>query len=233
MDRKREIRTIIIVLVGLLFLVLTHYYSESFEQIYNPKNYLSLHILFELISISIAFAIAMQGWMIFTHTLSRHRLFIGSLFLCIALIDILHVLSFKGMPFFIMENSVLRPTWFWVISRFLLAIALLVILAQKDRAIAMKYRPLVFFLSFAFFLGVGGFVYLGGDYLPVLMVEGVGVTPLKVGLEYVISFIFLCLIVMLIGSISEKERCCPFNVDCSGHLFLIFRDYFYFLSKCI
>ena len=179
MDRKREIRTIIIVLVGLLFLVLTHYYSESFEQIYNPKSHLSLHILLELISISIAFAIAMQGWMIFTHTLSRHRLYMGSLFLCIALLDILHALSFKGMPFFIMENSVLRPTWFWVISRFVLGISLLVILAQKDRAIAMKYRPLVFFLSFAFFLGVGGFVYLGGDYLPVLWLKGLVLLHLR------------------------------------------------------
>ena len=213
MDRKREIRTIIIVLAGLLFLLLTHYYSESFKQIYNPKNHLSLHILLELFSISIAFAIAMQGWMIFTHTLSRHRLYIGSLFFCIALFDIAHVLSFDGMPFFIVENSVLRPTWFWIISRFVLAISLLVILAQKDRAIAMKHRPLLFFLSFSVFLGIGGFVYLGGNYLPVLVVEGFGVTPLKVGLEYGISFIFLCLIVMLIVQYQKKKD--------AAHLMLI------------
>jgi len=205
MDRKREIRTIIIVLVGLLFLVLTHYYSSSFEQLYNPKNYLSIHILLELISISIASAIAIQGWMIFIHTLSRHRLYIGALFLCIALIDIVHVLSFNGMPFFITENAVLRPTWFWIISRFLLAISLFVILAQKDRAIAMKYRPLVFFLSIALFLGIAGVVYLGGDHLPVLVVEGVGVTPLKIGLEYCISFIFLCLIVLLLVQYRIKK----------------------------
>src|SRR3954447_5469930 len=69
----------------------------------------------------------------------------------------------------------------------------------------MKYRPLVFFLSIALFLGIAGVVYLGGDHLPVLVVEGVGVTPLKIGLEYCISFIFLCLIVLLLVQYRIKK----------------------------
>ena len=225
MDRKREIRTVIIVLVGLLFLVLIHQYFENFEQLYNPKNYLSIHILLELISISIASAIALQGWMIFTHTLSRHRLYIGALFLCIALIDILHVLSFNGMPFFITENSVLIPTWLWIISRFLLGISLFVILAQKDRAISMKHRPFVFSLSIVLFLGIAGVVYLGGDYLPVLVVEGVGVTPLKIKLEYCISFIFLCLILLLLVQYRKKKD--------AAHLMLISAMSFALFSEII
>ena len=225
MDRKREIRTAIIVLVGLLFLVLIHRYFENFEQLYDPKNYLAIHILLELISISIASAIALQGWMIFTHTLSRHRLYIGALFLCIALIDIVHVLSFNGMPFFITENSVLRPTWFWIISRFLLGIILFMILAKKDRAIAMKHRPLVFSLSIALFLGIAGVVYLVGDHLPVLMVEGVGVTPLKIRLEYCISFIFLCLILLLLVQYRKKKD--------AAHLMLISAISFALFSEII
>lgn len=198
MDRKREIKTTIVLLAGILILGITHYASEIIEQFYNPRNHLSLHILLELISISVAFAIALQGWMIFTHTLSRHRLFIGALFFCIALFDIFHVLSFNGMPFFIMENSVLRPTWFWIISRFFLSIGLFLILTQKDLAIARKYRSYVFSLSLAFVLAVVIIVYGWGDYLPTLMVEGVGVTPLKRGLEYILSFIFLSLLIVMI-----------------------------------
>ncbi|MCQ6277214.1 EAL domain-containing protein [Bacillus sp. V3B] len=206
MDKKRELTTAILLLAGIWILGFTHFSSEVVEQFYNPRNHLSLHILMELIAIAIAFAIAMQGWMIFTHTLSRHRLFIGALFFFIALIDIVHVLSFNGMPFFIMENSVLRPTWFWIISRFTLAIGLFVILMQKDRAIARKYRLYTFSLSFVSIMAIVVVVYGWGEHLPTLVVEGVGVTALKKGLEYVLSFIFLSLMILLIQQYRKDKN---------------------------
>jgi len=206
MDRKKEIKTYIILAAGLMALGLTHYFSAFFSQFYNPKNHLSLHILMELISVSVAFAIALQGWMIFTHTLSRHRLFIGALFFCIAFLDILHVLSFNGMPFFIVENSVLRPTWFWIVSRFILSIGLFMILTQKDRAIAPKYRSYIFLLSFVCVIIIASIIYFLPRSLPVLVVEGVGVTPLKRALEYILSFIFFSLMIVMVYQYRKSKN---------------------------
>ncbi|WP_338470593.1 MASE3 domain-containing protein [Niallia sp. XMNu-256] len=213
MDRKRELQTAGILLIGLLFLLYIHYFKGSIEGLYNTNNHLSYHVLLELVAISIAFAIALQGWMYFTYTMSRYRLFIGALFFSIALIDILHVLSYNGMPYFIMENSVERPTYFWLVSRYLLAVGLFIILMQKDRAIERQYRSYVFLLSFLSVLVVAFLVYRWGDLLPVLVIEGSGVTPLKKGLEYLVSFIFFCLIIVLIGQYRKHKQ--------ASHLMLI------------
>ena len=207
MNRNKELQTTSILLLGLLSLIYIHFFKDTFKVFYNPVNHLSFHILLELIAISVAFAIALQGWMYFTYTMSRYRIFIGALFLGIGLIDILHVLSFSGMPFFIMENSVQRSTWFWISSRFLLSIGLFIILIQKDRAIERKYRLYVFLSSFLLVIAVAVVVYRWGDLLPVLVVEGSGVTPFKKGLEYLLSVIFFCLMIVLIKQYrTNKEK---------------------------
>lgn len=225
MNKKREIITAVVLLLGLLVLGITHYFPNVLEGFYNPKNHLSFHILFEIISISIAFAIAMQGLMIFTHTLSRHRLFIGALFYCLATIDILHVLSYNGMPFFLMENSVLMPTWFWIVSRFILSIGLFVILLPKDKPIARKYRFYVFSLSSIITLGIAIVVYGFGDYLPTLVIEGQGVTLLKKQLEYILSFLFFTLMIALILKYRKTKN--------NANLMMIAAVGFAFLSEII
>lgn len=60
MDKKREIKTIIVLLVGILILGFTHYSAEIIVQFYNPKNHLSLHILMELIAVAVA--VIVYGW---------------------------------------------------------------------------------------------------------------------------------------------------------------------------
>ncbi|WP_428909538.1 bifunctional diguanylate cyclase/phosphodiesterase [Niallia sp. Krafla_26] len=225
MNRKKELQNASLLLLGLLFLLYIHFFKGSLEAFYNPTNHLSYHILLELLAISVAFAIALQGWMYFSYTMSRYRLYIGALFFSIALLDILHVLSYSGMPFFIVESSVLRPTWFWIISRFLLSCGLFIILTQKDRAIERKYRSFIFLLSFLSVILVALIVYQWGDFLPVLIVEGAGVTPLKRGLEYVLSFIFLCLMIVLIKQYRQHQK--------TSHLTLITAIGFSLLAEII
>ncbi|MDQ0215864.1 diguanylate cyclase (GGDEF)-like protein/PAS domain S-box-containing protein [Oikeobacillus pervagus] len=197
MFNKKESKAIILLVFGILLLFGVRLFHDSIYTIFEPKNFLSYHTLLELFSIAVAFSIAIQGWMIFPHTLSRHRLIIAGIFLIISIFDSFHILSYNGMPFFITESSVAKATWFWIISRLTLALGLLLIFSKKDGEVNQKTRPIIFAVS-ALYVSITSFcIMFYSEKLPVLVIDGKGSTALKITFEYLISFLFLCSMVQL------------------------------------
>jgi len=199
-----EFKTVASLMFGFFILVSAHRFQEFIYTFYNPENFLSLHILLELFSVSVAFAIIIQGWMIFPHNLSLHRLLVSALFLSVCILDILHILTYKGMPFFLVENSIQTATWFWIFARFTVALGMLIVIILKDRSISEKMRLVFFSLSFLYTIIVGSIILGFSSVLPSLIIDGGGLTPLKVILEYIISI--LLFISMLIIFHRYKRR---------------------------
>lgn len=191
MSKAAELKTVGLLLIGFFILISAHRFQDIIYTVYNPDNFLSLHILLELFSVSVCFAIVVQGWMIFPHNLSSHRLFVSALFLSAGIFDILHILTYNGMPFFIVESSVQSPTWFWLFARFTVAIGLLVIFIQDDRDVDKKMRVVSFSMALIYSAIISTIILGFPSILPTLIIDGVGLTPLKVILEYIISFLFL------------------------------------------
>ena len=81
-------------------------------------NYLLYHGLTEMFGVAIAVAIAMIAWNT-RHLVQRHfLLFIGLGYPFIALIGLLHTISFKGLSVFPAAGTNL-PTQLWIAARYL------------------------------------------------------------------------------------------------------------------
>ncbi|WP_100330309.1 bifunctional diguanylate cyclase/phosphodiesterase [Bacillus xiapuensis] len=198
MTRKLEARTLAIFLIGLLVIIGLHSSPLLFMNDFNSSNFLLFHTILELLSVSVALSIAMQGWFIFPHTLSQHRLFIAALFFAIGIFDVFHTLSYQGMPDFWSEASVQKSTCFWIAARITLATSLLLILSRKDRKISKTFRNRVFLLSIIYSMTISFIILFYSDHLPLLATDDNGPTALKKGMEYGISFLLFgaALIVM-------------------------------------
>lgn len=144
-------------------------------------SYLLFHSLVEYVSIAIGFSLFILARN--SHRfLSSHLLSIlGIGYACIAVIDLLHVLSYKGMNVFPGYDANL-PTQLWIAARSLqtvtLCVAPLFVTRRVDqRAILVGYSLAVVVLVALVMSG----------HFPDCYIEGQGFTPFKVTSEYAMS----------------------------------------------
>lgn len=178
---------ILFILFSSVLLMIIGYWSDEFYGIFGKSNYVSIHLLIEILIIVVTMTIAIQSWLTTPYILSNRTLYIGALFLTYSLIEIAHALSYKGMPHFIMESTPYAATWFYIIGRLVLSCGILLIFFIKEKAILNKtYRWFIYSTPFVITVGLFILIYVPTTpILPPLVIEGVGPTPLKISLQYV------------------------------------------------
>ncbi|MDQ2086283.1 MASE3 domain-containing protein [Herbivorax sp. ANBcel31] len=183
-------------------------FEEEFEQIMSIANYLTWHYLFEFISILVSFSVFVVSYYTYDQTRNLRTVFLGSVFFTIAMVDMFHTLSFKGMPDFFIENiGANRSTTFWIIARFISSIGFLIatIIPPKQKS---KIRKEVFlivpmFISVFFLVTVTYYPNL----FPPMFVDGQGLTSYKIYSEYVIILLFAVATFRLIAEYKKgKDR---------------------------
>jgi len=152
----------------------------------SQHNYNLFHSLAELFSIMISAGIFMIAWNSRKFVDNEYLLFIGISFLFVSAIDLLHILTFKGMNILDVEGANV-PTQLWIAARYLQSITLFM------APTFMKYK----FDGKTLFVGYGLFtllIIISIFYVPVFptaYVEGSGLTNFKIISEYIISFLFI------------------------------------------
>ncbi|MBM7649592.1 PAS domain S-box-containing protein [Bacillus ectoiniformans] len=186
-------------------------FVSFFSFLYEPykENFLTLHLIFEFISIIVSIIIASHGWVAFNHTLSTNRLIFSSVFVSVGLFDLMHTVAYKGMPYFIVESSTTTATWFWVLARLSEAavFAYVVFLPEKTKNdLSNRWKMYLFFFLFAILISAAVFLY--ADSWPTLIDNG-HPTLLKNSFEYL--FIFIHALVLLKGfNIYLKTNKCEY-----------------------
>ncbi len=173
-----------IVLLSLLFLVhlATYYY-----------NYLLFHMIVELFGIFIAITIANITINRLPYIENQYLRFIGISYLFVGLLELMHTLSYKGMPIF--TDYDYYSTQFWIAARYMEAASMLAgfgLLKMKSRV-----NPV---LVAAFYAVITAWLIASILYyktFPVCFVAGKGLTPFKIVSEYVICTLFAASIVLL------------------------------------
>ena len=160
-------------------------------------NYLLFHSLAEIFGIVIACGIFMLAWNSRRLLDNSYLLFIGIAYLFVAVLDIMHTLSYKGMGVFPGYGTNL-PTQLWIAARYVEALSLLVWFLFLGRS----PRGGIVFLGYALVssLLLGAIFYW--DVFPVCFVEGTGLTPFKKTSEYAISLILL---VAIVGVLARRR----------------------------
>ena len=155
---------------------------------------LSVHLLLELFAIIIAMFVVTVSWHTFDARESRSAKVLICGFLIVACCDVMHALSYDGMPALLAQSSTPRAIFYWLMGRtFEVATMALVALAWVPP------------WSRRFWLGMGllvsGVLIWFGSYhidaFPVTFVDGQGVTEFKASYEYVLCVLNVAVAMLL------------------------------------
>ena len=228
---KKEKWTMIVSILATICFIAILLFRPSLTITFEQNHFLSLHTILEFFSITVAMAIAFQGWISFPQALSRRRLRIATTFLAVGFLDLLHTLTYKQMPGIVFaDSSVQLATSFWLAARMTQAIFLLLAFWLPDGPIQEKEKVLGFVVPFLYIGLVSVLIVQAADSLPPLVIQGVGTTPLKNGIEYVITSLHVMTIILLIRHYKEK-RLAPTLDVIAGFVFLFLSELIFTLYQ--
>ncbi len=152
----------------------------------SQRNYLLFHAMVELFAVVVGGSIFILGWN------SRHLVgncafsALGVGYLSVALVDLLHALSYQGMNVFPTFPGANLPTQLWIVARWLESLSLLLFpfLAGKKLSVgrlSLGYAAATGLLLTAIFRG----------FFPDCYIDGVGLTHFKIFSEYLICGILM------------------------------------------
>lgn len=199
--KKQEIQFVIFILLSLL-LLFRFQTGHTYTNI--DTHFLMLHTMLELFSIFVSFSLFVQAWATYPAYQIKSQYFIGLVFLTVGCLDLAHTFTYSGMPFINDAFSATRATWFWIVARLIesIGIALFVFRPNHMRFIRRGWSlgVAVVFVSICTTI-----IVAIPERLPVL-IDGQGVTNLKVSLEYVVSTIFFITFIILLTKYIKKLR---------------------------
>lgn len=148
-------------------------------------NYLLFHTLVEIFSVVVACGIFMVAWNARRIMDNNYFLLVGIASLFVASIDLLHTLAYKGMGVFPGSAPDLA-TQLWIAARYLQCLSLLVAPWFLGRRLKAGGTIMAFGTATALLLTA----IFSGNF-PACFVEGVGLTPFKIGSEYLVCLLLL------------------------------------------
>ncbi|MDQ7814608.1 MAG: MASE3 domain-containing protein [Patescibacteria group bacterium] len=199
-------------LAAALLFAVVDIFRDQLYFVLGSSAYLLFHNISEFLSIIVSISIFSVGWFTYKQTKNSFTLFIGVMLLGIGILDFMHVMSFPGMPGIISPGSTNSGIQFWITARLFFATAFLVAAFVPANLSEKKIpRSLLLALSLftSVFLSLAIIIYQ--EQLPALFVEGLGLTPLKIFLEYdIIVLLILALIAFYFRYVQTKSRALVF-----------------------
>lgn len=158
------------------------------------RNYVLYHTIIEFFAIFTGLSITLVSFA--TWEFSRNKIFtkFGILYFFVSSVDFLHTLAYKGMGVF-RGWTANQPTQFWIAGRLMETIGFFLIVffpRLGEKAILSVFGPLSALFVVAVWLG----------FFPDCFVEGFGLTPFKVTMEYLMIFVLL---ITLMKVLKNKE----------------------------
>jgi len=138
----------------------------------DPRAIQTISILLGSCCTAASFAIFSQGWLLFSHKLSRYRLYTAALFLCVAVFDLLQMLSLMGMPLIgpaMNENDAL---WLSLISKLLLTAGIFYIYSLKDFMVNVSHKSAVLGATIVITAAAAAAFITWRSKLPTLVIDG-------------------------------------------------------------
>ena len=163
-------------------------------------SYLLFHGLVETFSVAVAWTIFFLAWNTRRFQATGYLALLGIAYLFVGLIDLLHMLSYKGMGAIFPGYGADLAIEFWIGARYLEALSLLAVTFFFKRSLP----PLPLLAGYALVTGLLILSIFTGVF-PVCFVDGVGLTEFKKVSEYVISVILLASLALLISRRSQLE----------------------------
>lgn len=174
--------------IGLTLLFIVVWQSPPLQPLHGLEIMpLWLHTLMETFAITIAVMTFGIVWNARIADRPGNLMILGCAFLAAGLIDFAHILSYQGMPEFITPAGVEKAINFWLAARLIMAMALLTIALRPWHSFASSHTPRLLLLSTLGMVSlVWWLVLFHPELWPRTFIAGRGLTPFKIGVEYLI-----------------------------------------------
>lgn len=184
---NRSAKRHVLLLIGLVALLFAAWFVPPHHPFEGMKDYLPLHIILESFSIVVAFMVFGVAWNAYSTERPAAVTVLGCALLAVGLIDFVHMLSYAGMPDFITPSDPEKAINFWLAARLIAALAFLAVAFGPSGPFKSPTSRRGLLVAA---LGVTALVAYVGLFrqrdLPHTFIEGQGLTPLKIGMEYLI-----------------------------------------------
>src|SRR5574340_569733 len=170
--------------------------------------FLAIHSMMEIFAVIVAALVFFTGLGAQEAVRSIRSVALGCAFLAVAVFDILHFLSYTGMPDLVSPNSPHKSILFWLCGRLAAGAGLLAYVLLPDtsdtRAPVSRHACMVILLM----LGLLSYGLLTSpDVVPAMYVMGEGLTPLKLTLEWGVFGLYLAIAVLLYRRRARITHC--------------------------
>lgn len=149
-------------------------------------SYLLFHSLAEIFSIVMAYSIFIFAWNSRQLTKNTFLLFIGTAYLYVGSIDLIHTLAYKGMGVLLTDGTNISIQ-LWIAARYIESVSLLMAPFLVGRKLKLSFIFFVYTLVTTVLLGL----IFYWQIFPVCFVEGTGLTTFKKVSEYIISLLLI------------------------------------------
>ncbi len=190
MERIKYNKILMSVLFSVIIYTTAAIYNDLFINITSIAGYLTWHVVFEFIGVLVFFSIFTVTYFVYEESANFRMIILSCAFLTMGLLDTFHTFSFKGMSnFFIANNTANRATTLWILSRTLGSLGLL-LSAYVPANFKIKIKKESFaVVTTSFSILIFIIVTYFPNFFPPMFVEGLGLTGIKIAMEYVIILI--------------------------------------------
>ena len=150
------------------------------------SNYLLYRTLLEGFSLVVAALIYVLTTRTYKYSGNNLLLFLGNVYLFIAVIEFFHIVTYKGMGIF-PALGINTAAQLWIAGHYLLAVSLLLAAEIARR----RYSPRLHFLTYAVVTGLLLLSIMWLHIFPDCFIDGRGPTVFKVASDFLISLIVL------------------------------------------
>ena len=167
-----------LVLMPLLFLVAPATFFHDVD------TYLGAHSIMELFACGVSLLIFGMGWHASREEHSARMAILSAGFLAVALLDLVHLLSYQGMPPLVTPASPEKAIDFWLAARYAQAVTLCAGCLYRSRIRVDWYTRSCLMLFALSYVGLACWIGLfHQEWLPTTFVPGQGLTKAKIWLE--------------------------------------------------
>ena len=165
-------------------------------------DFLIFHIFAEMFAITIAVVLILVVWNTYNYSKNIFLLYLGIGYFWLAVIDLFHTLSYKGMGLFPVDE-VNVSLQLWIAARFLQSLLLLSAPLFLTRSVNRERL----FVLFGLIATIALMLVFNG-YFPTAFIEGSGLTSFKINAEYGIVFI----LALAAFSLTRKRSLIDFKI---------------------
>lgn len=201
-EPTKENRFAIAWMVGLLLSLTVVVVLPAPDAAKGLGGYVPLHVVMEFTAAAVASMVFGTCWVTQQYRANVRALVTGCAFLGVALLDLGHTLSFRGMPDFITENGAEKGINFWLAARAMAALALLGVALWPDRFLKHKTsrsRYLWLAVSLVAVAVVYAVILAIPEQIPRTFSIESGLTNFKIGFEYAVMGVHVLAALLFLG----------------------------------